>query len=104
MQNTGLIEKIQNLPPETAVEVENFVDFLTERKNAARQKRSESLRAYAEKHAGTETDLDEDLEAAGIEHLIESGISKKEAAEQRAAFASFAEDWERPEMEVYDRL
>jgi len=37
-------------------------------------------------------------------NLAERNISAKEAATQRAAFASFAEDWERPEMDVYDKL
>ena len=31
MQNSGLIEKIQNLPLEIINEVEDFVDFLTEK-------------------------------------------------------------------------
>lgn len=37
-------------------------------------------------------------------NLAERGISVEEAATQRAAFATFAEDWERPEMDVYDKL
>ena len=31
MQNAALIEKIRNLPAETASEVEDFVDFLSEK-------------------------------------------------------------------------
>jgi len=73
MQHTGLIEKIQKLPPETVVEVEHFVDFLTERREvSAKEKRCEELRAFAEEYAGTEFDLDEELEAAGVEHLLET--------------------------------
>ncbi|RKU21263.1 hypothetical protein C6499_22145 [Candidatus Poribacteria bacterium] len=34
--------------------------------------------------------------------LREHGISKAQAAELRARFATFAEDWESPEMSVYD--
>lgn len=34
--------------------------------------------------------------------LAERGISKEEALTQRAAFATFSEDWESPEMDVYD--
>ncbi|MGC2238506.1 MAG: DUF2281 domain-containing protein [Pyrinomonadaceae bacterium] len=79
MQNAGLIEKIQNLPPETISEVEDFVDFLTEKKN---------------RHNS----------ANGSVNLRERGISEEEAAEQRAMLSSFAEDWENPEMEVYDKL
>ncbi len=37
-------------------------------------------------------------------NLAERGISREEAVKQRAAFATFAEDWERPEMDIYDRL
>ncbi len=36
--------------------------------------------------------------------LAELGISKEEAANLRASFATFAEDWERPEMDIYDQL
>ena len=38
----------------------------------------------------------------GAIDLREHGISKAEAAELRARFACFAEDWESPEMDVYD--
>ena len=34
--------------------------------------------------------------------LRERGINKAQAAEMRARLASFAEDWESPEMSVYD--
>ena len=37
-------------------------------------------------------------------NLAERGISKAEAAKLRAAFSTFAEDWERPEMDAYDQL
>jgi hypothetical protein len=36
--------------------------------------------------------------------LAERGISESEAVTQRAAFATFAEDWENPEMDTYDKL
>ncbi len=35
-------------------------------------------------------------------YLRDLGISKKQAAALRARLATFAEDWERPEMDVYD--
>lgn len=73
MQNTSLIEKIQNLSPETREEVEDFVDFLVEkRKVFEREKRHAELLAFAKTYAGTEFDLDEDLEAAGVEHLLQT--------------------------------
>lgn len=73
MQNSGLIEKIQNLPPETVSEVEDFVDFLAEKqRKSTKQKRHEELLAFAEEFAGTELDLDKELEAASAEHLLET--------------------------------
>jgi len=87
MQNLGLIKKIQKLPPETIVEVEHFVDFLSEKQHIKQQ---------------SENGLNG--EKTGSVNLRELGISEEEAAKQRAVLASFAEDWERPEMEVYDKL
>lgn len=40
----------------------------------------------------------------GKVNLAECGISEAEASTQRNAFAAFAEDWESPEMDVYDKL
>jgi hypothetical protein len=71
MQNAALIEKIQNLPPETLRAVEYFVDYVTE-KQKARLRRNEEMAAFAEEFAGTEWDLDEELEAAGAKHLLET--------------------------------
>ena len=34
--------------------------------------------------------------------LRERGITKEQAAEARARFATFAEDWDSPEMSIYD--
>ena len=34
--------------------------------------------------------------------LAEIGWTKKKAVEVRAQFASFAEDWDDPSMEIYD--
>ncbi len=44
------------------------------------------------------------LPKRGAVDLQERGISEAEAAELRWRFQAFAEDWERPEMEVYDDL
>ena len=38
----------------------------------------------------------------GAVDLREHGIDKAQAAELRARLACFAEDWESPEMSVYD--
>ena len=42
------------------------------------------------------------LGAVGTIDLRERGIDEAQAAEIRARLASFAEDWESPEMDVYD--
>ena len=36
--------------------------------------------------------------------LAERGISEREAFAQRTAFTAFADDWENPEMDAYDKL
>lgn len=73
MQNLGLIEKIQSLPPETVNEVEDFVDFLAEKqKRSAKQKRHAEISAFATEFGGTELDIDADLENASAEYLLET--------------------------------
>ena len=42
------------------------------------------------------------LGTVGTIDLRERGIDEAQAAEMRARLASFAEDWESPEMDVYD--
>ena len=42
------------------------------------------------------------LGTVGNIDLRERGIDEAQAAEMRARLASFAEDWESPEMDVYD--
>ncbi|MFN2391192.1 MAG: DUF2281 domain-containing protein [Pyrinomonadaceae bacterium] len=95
MQNADLIEKIQKLSPETVVEVENFVDFLTEKQKAKQHSETDAKFVARSRNGGEKT---------GSVNLRERGINAEEAAAQRAALVSFAEDWERPEMEVYDKL
>ena len=36
--------------------------------------------------------------------LADRGIDEQQAADLRHRFAAFAEDWQRPEMDVYDVL
>ncbi len=71
MQNSGLIEKIQKLPAETIVEVEHFVDSLSE-KQKVKQHRDAALIEYVNRYAGTDADFDAELEAASVEHLLET--------------------------------
>ena len=44
------------------------------------------------------------LPTRGLIDLRERGIDEVQAADLRARLQSFAEDWERPEMEAYDAL
>jgi hypothetical protein len=41
---------------------------------------------------------------AGSVDLRERGLDESQAADLRRRLASFAEDWDRPEMSVYDEL
>ena len=72
MERQELIKKIEELPPDRLAEVENFVESLTRRDHDSDQKTlHQALTDYAIKHAGTDVDLDPDLEAAAVEHLLE---------------------------------
>jgi len=42
-----------------------------------RKARHDAISAYAKKMAGTTSDLDPDLEADGIEHLVKTGKASK---------------------------
>ena len=66
-----LIEKINALPPRRVAEVEDFVDFLSEKDSpTAESERSRRIAEFAREFGGTEYDLDPDLESAGIENLL----------------------------------
>jgi len=53
--------------PATTLAREALRDWLVQRK---RQRLHEEIAAFAEAHAGTDLDLDEDLERAGIEAIL----------------------------------
>lgn len=44
------------------------------------------------------------LSDAGPVDLADRGIDRQHAADLRRRVAAFAEDWQRPEMDVYDAL
>ncbi len=44
------------------------------------------------------------LPATGTIDLQSRGISTQQAADLRVRLAAFAEDWDRPDMDVYDAL
>ena len=46
-------------------------------KSQARKARHDAIAAYAAEMAGTELDLDHDLESAGIEHLVKTVRKRK---------------------------
>ena len=66
-----LIRKINSLPPGKIEEVINFIDSLAESGSSNRDaQRFALISAYAVENAGSELDLDEVLEDAGIEALL----------------------------------
>lgn len=67
-----LIEKIKRLPHDRIAEVEAFVDSLSKKPALDRAALHQAIRDYALKHRGTDADLDPDLEAAAVEHLLET--------------------------------
>ena len=71
MQRHELIKKIEQLPPDRLAEVERFIESITgDGTESVRQSRFQAISEYAKKYAGTSTDLDEELEAAGVESLL----------------------------------
>ncbi len=70
-QQEILIERIKELPPEMYDEVAEILDFvLYRRKIETKKERAEAIAAYAAENAGCLDDLDSNLEAAAIEHLL----------------------------------
>ena len=67
-----LIEKIKRLPHDRIAEVEAFVDSLSRKPALDRTALDEAITEYALQNAGTNADLDPDLEAAAVEHLLET--------------------------------
>ena len=72
MEQHELIEKIKRLPHDRIAEVEAFIDSLSRERALDQTALHQALTDYALQHGGTDADLDPDLEAAGIEHLLES--------------------------------
>lgn len=72
MEQQELLEKIKRLPQDRVAEVEAFIDSLSQEPGLDRTALHRALSDYAIQHAGTATDLDPDLEAAAIDHLLKS--------------------------------
>ncbi len=72
MEQQELIEKIKRLPQDRLAEVEDFVDSLARRERSLnRINLHQALTNYAVQYAGTDADLDSDLEAAATDHLLQ---------------------------------
>jgi len=72
MEQQELIEKIKRLPQDSVAEVEDFLDSLTRRERSLnRISLHQALTNYAIQHAGTNADLDPDLEASASDHLLQ---------------------------------
>ena len=69
MQRHELIKKIEQLPPDRLAEVEHFVELL-EHVDSDKHVRDRELADFIAHYAGTELDLDHELEAAATEHLL----------------------------------
>ncbi|MFN0277298.1 MAG: hypothetical protein ACKVRN_01720 [Pyrinomonadaceae bacterium] len=65
-----LIKKLNALPSGKINEVIDFVDFLASRETKWRAERTASIASFASEFGGTEFDLDEELESAGVECLL----------------------------------
>lgn len=77
MEQQELIEKIRRLPQDRVAEVESFVDSLARRDNSRnRENLHQALTDYAIQHAGTDADLDPELEAAATDHLLEQATEQ----------------------------
>jgi len=77
MEQQDLIDKIKRLPQDRVAEVEDFVDSLARREHISdRENLHQALTDYAIQHAGTEADIDPDLEAAAIDHVLEQAIEQ----------------------------
>ncbi|MCU1266974.1 MAG: hypothetical protein JWM21_3292 [Acidobacteria bacterium] len=77
MEQQELIEKIKRLPQDRVAEVENFVDSLARREHISnRENLHQALSDYATQHAGTEADIDPDLEAAATDHLLQQATEQ----------------------------
>ena len=72
MEQQELIEKIKRLPQDRIADVEAFIDSLSREPSPDRATLHQALSDYANEHAGTNADLDPDLEAAATNQLLQS--------------------------------
>ncbi|MEQ1603804.1 MAG: ribbon-helix-helix domain-containing protein [Pyrinomonadaceae bacterium] len=65
-----LVSSINSLPSAKRDEVADFIEFLADRQSNDRKERQAAIAAYAAEFGGSDFDLDEDLERAGVDCLI----------------------------------
>jgi hypothetical protein len=72
MERQELIKTIEELPPNRLAEVERFVESITRDRRAVDQDDiNQALANYVLAQAGTDMDLDEDLESAAVEQFLQ---------------------------------
>ena len=72
MEQQELIEKIKRLPQDRIADVADFIDSLSRDPDLDRTALHQALNDYASQHAGTNADLDPDLEAVAVDQLLQS--------------------------------
>ena len=72
MEQPELIDKIKRFPQDRVEEIMDFVGALTSRREHGLNQLSlhQALTDYAVQHAGTDADLDSDIEAAATDHIL----------------------------------
>ncbi len=77
MEWQELIDRIKKLPQDRVAEVAEFVESLARREHSLnRMTLHQALTNYAIQHAGTDADMDSDLEAAATDHLLHQDSEK----------------------------
>ena len=90
-----LIESFWAIAPDQQQAVLDFAEFLKNRQSSYDKTLSN----------GQLPTLEQSNEAIyGTVNLAERGIDPEQAAELRSRLQSFAEDWNRPEMAIYDEI
>jgi len=91
-----LIEAIRILTPDKQQAVIDFAEFLQDRQS---MNGISDVNAIPAPFFGEEDNI-----ANGSIDLEERGMSTGEAAELRYRLRAFTEDWERPEVAIYDEI
>jgi hypothetical protein len=71
MERRDLIKSIEELRPNELAEVGQIVESLRLRAHRGDRALYDALSRYAVEHAGSQADLDIDLERASVEHLLQ---------------------------------